>query len=162
MPSGRRPGYKHSAETREKIRKARLGKTQEKQTRDKISESMTGRPKSTAHREAISDSLHDLDRKCMQRYLALRAEYPGHEDFFDEHQAELLFAMRSIKSEKELRDIRKYIETTPLEDAPQVSTSYQYSSSSCYAQEDAMIALLDAASFLRKILSTNSGDLLTH
>lgn len=160
MPSGRRPGYKHSEETREKIRKSRLGQIQEKQTREKISESLIGRPKSTAHRDAISDSLSDLDRKCMRRYLELRAEYPDHQDFFDERRSELLLAMRSIKSEKELRDIRKYIETTPLEDAPQVSTCYQYASNSCYAQEDAVIALLDAASFLRKILSTNSGDLV--
>lgn len=162
MSRGRKPGYKHSQETRDKIRQSRLGKSQDESTKNKIRQSMSGRSKSKEHREAISSSLYDLERKCVLRFLELRSEYPEHQEFFDNNREELLFAMRSIKSEKELRDIRKYIETTPLEDAPQVSTSYQYSSSSCYAQEDAMIALLDAASFLRKILITNDGDLVIH
>ncbi|MBD3260353.1 MAG: hypothetical protein GF334_01525 [Candidatus Altiarchaeales archaeon] len=162
MQRGRKPGYKHSDETKDKIRQGRQGKGQDEETRSKISKSMRGRSKNPEHREALSDSLRDLERKCMRRFLELKAEYPGHEDFFEAHKSEILFAMRSIKSEKELRDIRKYFETVPIEYAPENVTSYQYASSSCYAQEDAMIALLDAASFLRKFRSTNTENPTIH
>lgn len=138
MQRGRKPGYKHSEETKAKI-----------------SKSLSGRPKSVEHRDALSDSKHNLERKCMLRFLELRSQYPEHKEFFDANKSRLLFAMRTIKSEKELRDIRKHIESISLEDVPPVSTSYQYESSSCYAQEDAMIALIDAMSFLEKVFSTN-------
>ena len=162
MSRGRKPGYKHSEITREKIRKSHLGKTQKNSTKEKISNSMQGLPKSPKHRDAIADSLYDVEHKCMLRFLELRSEYPDHQDFFDKNQSELLFAMRSVKSEKELRDIKRYIETTRLDEALQQYTSYQYESSSFYAQEDAMISLLDAISFLRKVFSTKDENLLKH
>jgi hypothetical protein len=134
------------------MRKSHTGIMQDPDTKNKISESMVGRTKSKKHRDAIAASRCDLDRKCMQRFLELRSEYPGHEEFFDLNQNKLLVAMRDIKSERELFAIRKYIETVRLEEAPAISLSYQYDSSSIYAQEDLMIALIDVRSFIRKSL----------
>lgn len=144
---GRRPGYKHSEETKAKMRDAKLGK-----------------PRSAEDREAIAQARRysDLEVRCMQRFLEMRAEYPGCEDFFDSNKAKLLFAMRDIKSEKELRDIRKYIETTHLEDVPQICLQYQYDSTSIYEQERAMVDLIDAANFLRKAIGTKDENILLH
>lgn len=153
MKRGRKPGYSHSPETIEKIRESRIGTKQNSDTRRKISQSLSGTAKTQAHRDSMSEAHLDIEQKCMQRFLELRSEYPEHESFFDENRSELLFAMRDIKSEKELRDLRRYIETTSLEDARGADLSYDYSSSSCYAQEDAMISLIDAASFLRRMVS---------
>jgi len=65
--------------------------------------------------------------------------YPGQEEFFVDNRDELLFAMRDVRTEKELTDIRRYVETAAL----RADEPYQYESTSCYAAEDAMIALLD-------------------
>ena len=115
MKRGRKPGYKHLAETIEK------------------------------------ESMFDLDGKCIQRYMELKAEYPDQEEFFERNKGDLLFAMRDIKSEKELADIRRYIESATLH----ASIPYQYSSSSYSAAEDAMITLIDAAPLLRRLVGTN-------
>lgn len=151
MKQGRKPGYKHSAKTIEKIRQSRLGTKHASGTRSKISDSMAGRNKTADHKDHISESSYDLDGKCLQRYNALKAEYPDQSEFFETNQGDLLFAMQDIKTDQELTDIRRYIESSPLRD----SLSYQYSSSSCFAAEDAMIALIDAASFIRRATSTN-------
>jgi len=152
MAQGRKPGYKHSAETIEKIRQSRLGNKQSAGTRSKISESMVGRTKTIQHKDNISESLFDLESKCLKRFIALKEEYPGQEAFFENNKEDLLFAMQDIKSEKELRDIRQYIEVGSLYN----SVPYQYSSSSCFAAEDAMIALVDTASFIRKVSNIQS------
>ncbi len=146
MTSGRKPGYKHSAETIEKIRQSRLGNKQSADTRNKISKSMSGRTKTPEHKDHISESMFDLESKCLKRFISLKEEYPGQEAFFENNREDLLFAMRDIKSERELGDIRRYIEVGSL----YTSTPYQYSSSSYFAAEDVMIALIDTASFLRK------------
>lgn len=146
MVSGRKPGYKHSAETIEKIRQSRLGNKQSAAARTKISNSMSGKTKSAAHKKGISDSLHDLEGKCAKRLNALKEEYPGQEPFFERNKEDLLFAMQDVKSEQELRDIMRYIEVGPLYS----SIPYQYSSSSYFAAEDVMIALIDTAAFIRK------------
>jgi hypothetical protein len=89
---------------------------------------------------------HDLDGKCATRLKELKSDYPDQGVFFDENESELLFAMRSLRSEKELNYIRKHIETTRLlPDEP-----YQYSSSSYHAAEDVMIELLDFKRLLQK------------
>ena len=68
------------------------------------------------------------------------------EEFFVDNRDELLFAMRDVRTERELSDIRRYVETATLRpDEP-----YQYSSSSCFAAEDAMIALLDFKRLIQK------------
>jgi hypothetical protein len=152
MKQGRKPGFKHSVETIEKIRQSHLGTKQELGTRSKISRSMSGKNKTPDHKERLSESMFNLDAKCLERYNALKAEYPDQEEFFEQNQEDLLFAMQDIKSEKELTDIRRYIESVPLHN----SLTYEYSSSSCYAAEDAMIALVDAASFLRRFATSNS------
>ena len=164
MKRGRKPGYKHPPETiekmrqahqgskqaetsREKIRQYRLGIKQSENTRKKISDSMKGVPKTEDHRDSISESLVDLERKCLLRFLELRSEYPGFEEFFDNNIEDLVFAMRDIKSEKELDDLRRYIESVSLQDAHHEDLVYHYSSSSCYAHEDVMISLIDAKLF---------------
>lgn len=152
MKQGRKPGFKHSAETIEKIRQSRLGTKQELGTRSKISLSLSGKNKSPEHKDHISESLFNLDAKCLQRYKELKAEYPDQKEFFDQNQDDLIFAMQDIKSEKELTDIRRYIESAPLHN----TLTYEYSSSSCFAAEDAMIALVDAASFIRVFAGTSS------
>lgn len=113
--SGRRPGFKHSEDTKQKISQAK--------------------------------SMYDLDEKCVQRFEELRANYPDQKEFFEENEIDLLFAMRDVRTEKELSDIRKHIETANL----RPEEPYQYSSSSCYAAEDAMIALLDLKNYLKKL-----------
>ena len=144
---GREPGYKHSDETKAKMRAAKLGKKRSAADCDSMS---------------LARAHKDLETRCLERFVAMRAEYPGCEEFFDTNKPRLLIAMRDIKSEKELRDIRKYIETTHLEDVPQVYLQYQYDSSSIYAQEEAMVSLVDAASFLRKALRTKDENVLLH
>ena len=148
MTQGRKPGFKHSAETIEKMRQSHLGTKHVSGTRSKISHAMAGQSKTPAHRDHISEELvrFNLDAKCLERYNELKAEYPDQLDFFEQNREDLLFAMQDIKSEKELEVIRLHIEAIPLHN----EMSYQYSSSSCYAAEDAMIALVDAASFIRK------------
>lgn len=162
MTRGRKPGYKHDNETKSKISQKLSGSAKDTEHKDKISRAMKGRSKSQAHRDAMSESHHDVERKCMQRFLEMKAEYPGCEEFFDSNKAKLLFAMRDIKSEKELRDIRKYIENTHLEDVPQVCLQYQYDSTSVREQERAMVDLVDATRFLRKTLGTKDENLLLH
>lgn len=159
---GRKPGYKHSDETKAKMREFHTGQRKDEVTKNKISKSLSGKKKSIAHREALSDSLCDIDRKCMNRFLEMRAEYPGFEDFFDSNKSKLLFALRDIKSESELRDIRRYIETTQIDEVPQACLKYQYDSSSIYAQEEAMVDLIDAARFLRNAYSTKEKNALLH
>ncbi len=107
-------------------------------------------PKTEEHRDSISEARTDLERKCLNRFFELRAEYPGFEDFFDNNFADLVFAMQDIKSEKELEDICRYIESVSLEDAHPEDLVYHYSSSSWHAHEDIMISLIDAKSFLAK------------
>ena len=49
MKQGRKPGFKHSAKTIEKMRQAHLGTKHGSGTRSKISHSMSGKNKSTDH-----------------------------------------------------------------------------------------------------------------
>jgi len=131
MPNGRKPGYQHSEQTKEKIRQTLLGKSHPKERKDSIS---------------IGRLRYGLDEKYVARFEELKSNYPEQEDFFLDNQDDLLFAMRDVRTERELRDIRRYIETSVLrQDEP-----YQYSSSSCYAAEDAMIELLDFKRLLQK------------
>jgi hypothetical protein len=148
-PPGRPSGYQHSEKTRQKIKEALVGKTKPEEHRRKIGESLRGRDKTGDHRENISLGMLDVDGRCRARLAELKANYPGQEKFFEENEIPLLVAMRDIKSDKEIEDIKKYIETEDV-DRYAESLSYQYSSSSIYAQEDVVIALLDAASYLRK------------
>ncbi len=132
---GRRPGFKHSEETKRKMAEAKLG-----------------RKYTPEHRANISRALlvYGLDEKCARRFEDLKANYPEQEDFFLDNEEELLIAMRDVRTEKELTDIRRYIETAVLRpDEP-----YQYESTSCYAAEDAMIALLDYKRLLEKTAQT--------
>jgi hypothetical protein len=129
--SGRRPGFKHSEETKSKISQAMKGQSFTEEHRDHLSEAKLFR---------------DLDGKCARRFEELKANYPDQNEFFNENEAELIFAMRDVRTEKELRDIRRYVETAAL----RTDEPYQYSSSSCYAAEDAMITLLDIKSYLQK------------
>jgi len=157
-PPGRAPGYRHSEDTRRKIKEAHQGLQQSPETRRKISESMKGQGKSKKHREKLSELALEreadsrmlyIDNLCLTRLAELKANYPDHEEFFEENETELLIALREVKSDKEIDDITRYIET---EDIARYagSLSYQYASSSFYAQEDAVIALLDTMKYLRK------------
>jgi Xaa-Pro aminopeptidase len=125
-PPGRPPGYKHSEETRQKIRKAHRGLKHSFETRDKISESML-----------------DVDGRCMARLAELKANYPDHAEFFEENEIPLLIALRDVKSDKEIDDIRKYIETDIDRYSKSHLLSGQYMSSSFQAHEDTIIDLLD-------------------
>ncbi len=151
MTQGRKPGFEHSVETIEKIRQARLGIKHKLGTRSKISHSMSGKHKTPEHIDHLSESMFNLDAKCLERFNELKAEYPDQKEFFEQNREDLLFAMRDVKSEKELTDIRRYVECHSLHN----SLTYEYSSSSCYAAEDAMIALVDAASFIRRFATNN-------
>ena len=129
--SGRRPGFKHSESTKQKMAEAKQGRTY-----------------GPDHRNSISQAklMYGLDAMCVQRFEDLKATYPEQEDFFLDNQDELIFAMRDVRTEKELSDIRRYVETAVLRpDEP-----YQYGSTSCYAAEDAMIDLLDFKRLLQK------------
>jgi hypothetical protein len=72
--------------------------------------------------------------------------------------------MRDIKSESELRDIRRYIETRTIDELPQAYLQYQYDSSSIYAHEERVCDLMDAARELRKELDlcTKAKNVLLH
>ena len=148
-PPGRPAGYKHSEETRQKMKEAHQGRKQSAETRRKISESMRGRGKSSDHRENISYGMLDIDSRCVARFAELKANYPDQAEFFEENEIELLIALRDVKSDKEIDDIKKYIETEDI-DRYAGSLSYQYSTSSFHAQEDAVIKLLDTVAYLRK------------
>ena len=152
MKMGPKPGYSPSQETREKMRQVKLGTTHDPETKRKIGESVrrsiSGTPKSLEHRDSLSQSLMDYETRCLNRFEELKAEYPEQEAFFEENKSELLFALQDVRSENELRDLRDYIELSRVE----ASLSYQYSSSSIYAAEDLMIALLDAKRGLQSLL----------
>lgn len=148
-PPGRTPGYKHSEETRQKITEAASRRRQKPETRQKISESLKGRVKSEDHRENISYGMLDIDSRCVARYVELKDNYPDQAEFFEENEIPLLIALRDVKSDKEIDDIKRYIETEDI-DRYAGSLSYQYSTSSFHAQEDAVIKLLDTAAYLRK------------
>ena len=157
-PPGRPPGYKHSEETRQKIVDAARRRKHSPETRQKISEAMKGQEKSKEHREKLSQLSFDreadhrmlyIDNLCLDRLAELKANYPDQEEFFEENETALLMALRDVKSDKEIDDITRYIETENI-DRYAGSLSYQYASSSFYAQEDAVIALLDTMTYLRK------------
>lgn len=165
MVSGRKPGYKHDKETKEKISQARHGQLPDDSTKEKMRQAKLGQAwGSEEERKAMATQRahKDLEKKCMSRFTAMRSEYPGHEEFFDTNQEELLVAMRDLKSEKELRDIRRYFETTHIDEAPQAILQYQYESSSVFAHEEIMVDLIDAAAFLRSELRTKGQNVLLH
>jgi hypothetical protein len=148
MKPGPKPGkYSPTKETREKMRRAKLGKEMPPETRQKIRQTLLGLPKSSEHRDKLSEARLDLDAICLMRFEEMRAGYPGYEEFFDANKGELLYAMRDLKSEKELRDLREYVEVSQIESR----LAYEYSSSSVYAAEDTMIALIDAKRLVRSI-----------
>ncbi len=144
---GRKPGFKHSQETKDKMRAAKRGTVRPPETKRKISATKKGQAFTEEHHDNLSaaKSLHYLDDKCVARFEELKATYPEQENFFLDNEDELLLAMRDVRTEKELTDIRRYVETAVL----RPNEPYQYSSSSCYAAEDAMIALLDFKRFLQ-------------
>jgi len=146
---GRKPGYKHSEETKNKIRQSLRGASHPQETKDKIRQALTGTPHPEERRENIAKgkALYELDEKCIVRFEDLKSNYPELEDFFLDHQDELLFAMRDVRTEKELNDIRRYVETSAL----RPNDSYQYLSSSYYAAEDVMIELIDFKRRLQKL-----------
>ncbi len=131
MSRGRKPGYTHSEETKEKIRRSHLGNVYTEAQKANISRGL---------------ALYKLDEKCIRRYEELKANYPEQEAFFVDNRDALLFAMEDVRTEKELSDVRRYIETAEL----RPDATYHYSSSSCYAAEDDMIQLLDIKRFLQK------------
>lgn len=164
-PPGRSPGYYHSEETRQKIKNSLSGRTKSKEHRQNIAKSMKGQEKSKEHREKLSQLGFDreadsrmsyIDKLCIDRLAELKANYPGHEEFFEENEPALLIALRDVKSDKEIDDIKRYIETEDI-DRYAGSLSYQYASSSFYAQEDAVIALLDAVADLARVSIETSG-----
>ena len=124
--SGRHSGFKHSQNTKRKIAEGMKANNYEP---------------TSDHRENISRTklMYGLDQRCVQRFEDLKANYPEQEDFFLNNEEELLLAMRDVRTEKELRDIRRHIETAVLRS----EEPYQYESTSCFAAEDAMIALID-------------------
>jgi len=148
MKPGRKPGHRPSPETREKIRQARLGRTHAPETKEKIRETLRGVPKSTDHRDRISSALLDLEAKCLRRFEELKQDYPEHHEFFDANKSELLRAMQDVRSEKELKDLRRYIEVSQVES----TLSYDYPSTSYLAAEDTFIALIDAKRILERVI----------
>ena len=86
---------------------------------------------------------------CIARLEELKSTYPDQVDFFEENEAALLVALRGVKSEKELDDIKRYIETEDIAKYAG-SLSYQYPTSSYHAQEDVVIELIDIVAYLRK------------
>jgi len=149
MPSGRKPGYKHSQETKERMRAAKRGTVRPQEIKNKISATKKGQPFTEEHCDNLSTTkaMYYLDEKCVARFEELKSTYPELEDFFLDHQDELIFAMRDVRTEKELSDIRRYVETAAL----RANDGYQYLSSSCYAAEDAMIELIDFKRHLQKL-----------
>lgn len=162
--TGRKPGYKHNTETKRKISQTKSGQPFTDDHKDNMRQAKLGTSRSEEERKAIATGrAHvDLESKCLHRFLEMRSEYPGQEEFFDSNRAALLIAMRDLKSETELRDIRRYIETLTIEEIPQAYLEYQYDSSSFYAHEAAMVDLIDAATFLRKALRTKDENALLH
>jgi hypothetical protein len=149
-PPGRVPGYEHSDETKKKISEAASRRRHLPSTKDKISKALQGRPKSESHRKKISLGLLDNYSLCIARLEELKSRYPAQAAFFEENEAALLAALQEVKSDKEIDDIKRYIETEDI--AKYTGTlSYQYSSSSYHAQEDIVIALLDAARDHRRL-----------
>jgi hypothetical protein len=134
------------------MRQAKLGTVHSPETKRKIGESVSrsisGTPKSSEHRDRISESLTDYEGRCLTRFEELKSEYPEQAEFFEDNKSELLFALQDVRSENELRDLRDYIELSRVE----AKLSYEYSSSSVYAAEDLMIALLDAKRGLQSLL----------
>ncbi len=134
IDSGRRSGFKHSDETKRKM-----------------SESHRGKKQSDEHNRQISRAkrLYDLDELCVRRLEDLKASYPTESSFFEEYESELLFAMRDVRTDKELMDVRLYVETSPL----RPEEPYKQTRGSYKATEDAVVALLDFKFFLERAMA---------
>jgi len=145
--------YRPNEETRAKMRAAKLGTKKDPQTKRKIghsvSNSLTGINKSEKHRNKIANSLLDLETRCLRRLEEMKADYPGQEEFFDANKDDLLLAMQDCRSEKELKNLHRYVEIAHIES----SLGYEYSSSSVFAAEDALLSLLDAKRLLERIIA---------
>jgi len=141
-PPGRPLGYTHSEETKQKITEAAHRRSQAPETRRKISESLSGQNKSEAHREKISLGRLDIDGRCMARLAELKANYPDHAEFFEENEIPLLIALRDVRSDKEMDDIKRYVESEDI-DRYAKSLLYRSMSSSFQIHEDTVIDLLD-------------------
>ncbi len=139
-PPGRSPGYKHSEETRQKIKETLTGRPKSEEHKQKIRKSLQGRPHTDHRRENISYGMLDIDSRCVARFVELKANYPDQAEFFEENETALLIALRDAKSDKEIDDIKRYIETEDI-DRYAASLSYQYSSFPSH--EDVLIDLLD-------------------
>ena len=139
-PPGRSPGYKHSEETRQKIKETLAGRPKSEEHKQKIRKSLQGRPHPLHRRENISYGMLDIDSRCVARFVELKANYPDQAEFFEENETALLIALRDVKSDKEIDDIKRYIETEDI-DRYAASLSYQYSSFPSH--EDVLIDLLD-------------------
>jgi len=133
MVSGRTAGFKHSAETIEKMRHSHRGKIHSPETRTRISQTNSYR----------------LGQLCNLRFIELVHTYPQYEAFFESRKEEFLNALQDIKSERELDYIRLHKENTDIGRAQNLS--YSYSSSSIYAHEDLLIEFIDRCSYLQKL-----------
>lgn len=73
---GRKPGYSHSDETKEKIAGKMRGRTKDEETKDKISKSLLGREKSPETRRKISRSKtqNSVARDLLEQYSGLVRE----------------------------------------------------------------------------------------
>jgi hypothetical protein len=148
-PPGRPPGYHHSEETRRKIKETLAGRTKSEEHKQKIRKSLQGRPHEENRRENISYGMIDIESRCVARFVELKANYPDQAEFFEENETALLIALRDVKSDKEIDDIKRYIETEDI-DRYAGTLSYQSATTSFHAQEDAVIKLIDTAAYLRK------------
>ena len=137
MGSGRRPGFRHSTETIEKIRLSRIGQKHDPETIERISASKTS--------SSFSSTLEQL---CQYRFNELWYTYPQCRDFLASRKEELLCALQDIKSEKELNYISTNIENADIDRYNNLQ--FAYSSSSFHAHEDVIIEFLDSVKFVRQ------------
>jgi len=104
-------------------------------------------PKSSCASNNLKTSQNQVHRQTrLDRYEALKADYPGCENFFAENKEEILWAMRDVLSETELADVSGNAEVFQNGAA----LAYNYMSSSIHAAEDIIIEHLDLRRDIKK------------
>jgi len=89
-------------------------------------------------KEKINNS--DFLRPGVGCFEDLKREYPSFEEFFNKNKEEILFLMEDIQNEVQIQTPSGHVEVSSI--ASQLS--YIYPSTSVFAAEDLLIALIDA------------------
>ena len=135
--AGRKSGYTHSEETKQKIKKARLGQEHAPETKNKIALAMLGNSNASASK-----------KHCELRFQELKSFYPEFSVFFESNKQDLISMFEDVRSERELDLISLYRESEDIQKYRN-KVLFNYPSSSTDSQEDLVVNLVDYYHFIK-------------